>query len=49
MADSKVNGDEKAARLAAQLRINLKRRKEQARAIADAPGTKDDDDSPKQG
>lgn len=41
--------DEKAARLAAQLRANLKRRKEQARAIAAAPITKDDDAAPKRG
>jgi hypothetical protein len=41
--------DEKAARLAAQLRANLKRRKEQARAIATGPDTKDDDGTPKQG
>lgn len=34
--------DEKAARLAAQLRANLKRRKEQARGSA-APVTKPDD------
>ena len=40
--------DEKAARLAAQLRANLKRRKEQARTIAAAPGAKDDDAPPKQ-
>ncbi len=41
--------DEKAARLAAQLRANLKRRKEQARAIAAAPDAKGDDGTPKQG
>ena len=35
--------DEKAARLAAQLRANLKRRKEQARGTAAAPITKPDD------
>lgn len=35
--------DEKAARLAAQLRANLKRRKEQARGAASAPITKPDD------
>ena len=35
--------DEKAARLAAQLRANLKRRKEQARGTAVAPITKPDD------
>jgi hypothetical protein len=49
MTDSKVNGDEKAARLAEQLRANLKRRKEQARAIAATPITKDDDGTAKQG
>ena len=36
--------DDKAARLAAQLRANLKRRKEQARGAAD---TKPDDVAPK--
>jgi len=35
--------DEKAARLAAQLRANLKRRKEQARGLGDAPRAKPDD------
>ena len=35
--------DDKAARLAAQLRANLKRRKEQARGSAAAPVTKPDD------
>jgi len=35
--------DEKAARLAAQLRTNLKRRKEQARGSVAAPVTKPDD------
>ena len=35
--------DEKAARLAAQLRANLKRRKEQARGAASVPITKPDD------
>jgi hypothetical protein len=35
--------DERAARLAAQLRANLKRRKEQARGAADPPITKPDD------
>jgi hypothetical protein len=35
--------DEKAARLAAQLRANLKRRKEQARGSASVPLTKPDD------
>ncbi|WP_186728963.1 hypothetical protein [Sphingomonas panacisoli] len=35
--------DEKAARLAAQLRANLKRRKEQARGGAASPVTKPDD------
>ncbi|MBN8815612.1 MAG: hypothetical protein J0J06_09215 [Sphingomonas sp.] len=35
--------DEKAARLAAQLRANLRRRKEQARGGAAAPMTKPDD------
>ena len=35
--------DEKAARLAAQLRANLKRRKEQARGAHRAPVTKPDD------
>jgi hypothetical protein len=49
MKDKIANGDEKAARLAEQLRANLKRRKEQARAIAATPITKDDDDTPKQG
>ncbi|MBS0478156.1 MAG: hypothetical protein JSR79_02515 [Proteobacteria bacterium] len=34
---------ERAARLAAQLRANLKRRKEQARGGAAAPVTKPDD------
>ncbi len=49
MADRITDRDEKAARLAAQLRANLKRRKEQARAIAAAPDTKDDDGTPKRG
>jgi hypothetical protein len=35
--------DEKAARLAAQLRANLKRRKEQARGLAEEPTPKADD------
>ena len=35
--------EDKAARLAAQLRANLKRRKEQARGNAAAPVTKPDD------
>jgi len=35
--------DEKAARLAAQLRANLKRRKEQARGNTAEPTTKPDD------
>jgi hypothetical protein len=35
--------DEKAARLAAQLRANLKRRKEQARGTSAAPVAKADD------
>jgi hypothetical protein len=35
--------DDKAARLAAQLRANLKRRKEQARGSASPPVTKPDD------
>ncbi|HEX4694483.1 hypothetical protein [Sphingomonas sp.] len=35
--------DEKAARLAAQLRANLRRRKEQARGAAPAAPTKPDD------
>jgi len=35
--------EEKAARLAAQLRANLKRRKEQARGLADPPRAKPDD------
>lgn len=35
--------DEKAARLAAQLRANLKRRKEQARAFAAVPPAKSGD------
>ena len=35
--------EDKAARLAAQLRANLKRRKEQARGSAAAPVTKPDD------
>jgi hypothetical protein len=35
--------DEKAARLAAQLRANLKRRKEQARGVATTADTKPDD------
>jgi hypothetical protein len=47
MADGTTDKDEKATRLAAQLRANLKRRKEQARAIAATPGTKDDDVSSK--
>ncbi len=47
MTERMANDDEKAARLAAQLRANLKRRKAQARAIATAPGTKDDDGRPK--
>ena len=38
--------DEKAARLAAELRANLKRRKEQARGSASAPVTKPDDAAP---
>jgi hypothetical protein len=38
--------DEKAARLAAQLRANLKRRKEQARGSAAGPVTKPDDAGP---
>jgi len=37
--------EEKAARLAAQLRANLKRRKEQARGHAAEAGTKPDDAS----
>lgn len=40
MTDAK---DEKAARLAAQLRANLKRRKEQARGVAAGADTKPDD------
>ena len=39
--------DDKAARLAAQLRANLKRRKEQARGSA-APVTKPDDARPRE-
>ena len=35
--------DKKAARLAAQLRANLKRRKEQARGATTVPITKPDD------
>jgi hypothetical protein len=35
--------DDKATRLAAQLRANLKRRKEQARGAASPPITKPDD------
>jgi hypothetical protein len=35
--------DDKAARLAAQLRANLKRRKEQARGVATDERTKPDD------
>ena len=35
--------DEKAQRLAAQLRANLKRRKDQARGSAASPVTKPDD------
>ena len=38
--------DDKAARLAAQLRANLKRRKEQARGSIAAPVTKPDDARP---
>ena len=38
-----MSKDEKAARLAAQLRANLKRRKDQARGSAAAPVTKPDD------
>ena len=39
--------DEKAARLAAQLRANLKRRKEQARGTPPAVPTKPDDAEPR--
>jgi hypothetical protein len=38
--------DERAARLAAQLRANLKRRKEQSRGSAAPPDTKGDDADP---
>ena len=41
--------DEKAARLAAQLRANLKRRKEQARGSVAAPAAKPDDAAPGEG
>ena len=36
-----ANSDERAARLAAQLRANLHRRKAQARAVAAGPGAAD--------
>jgi len=39
--------DEKAARLAAQLRANLRRRKEQARGTPPAASTKPDDAGPR--
>ena len=41
--------EDRAARLAAQLRANLRRRKEQARAITAPPATKDDDAPPSDG
>ena len=49
MARRPDTSEDRTARLAAQLRANLRRRKEQARAITAAPATKGDDAPPSDG